>query len=184
MIQQCIYNSELEIPLVIHKQIIDFLRIEWPDGFEGGNSTRDWVSKVEYHPVTFTLMDGETLVSHVLAVWKPILHKGVSYKLYALSGMFTYPQFRGKQYGLQVLKAAVDYILHSDADLFFVHSKLKGFYEKVGLQLNPKVRTLIGAKDKPVDSKEPVFTMFLSEKGKKGQQNFESEPFYFGEDLW
>lgn len=184
MVKQLIYSRESEIPPIYHKQIIEFLRTTWPDGFQGDNQKRNWIGHPEEHAKTFILVDDDVLISHVSVVWKNIIHKGVTYKMYALSGMFTYPQFRKRNYGSRILHAAMDYVLLSDADVVFIHSKLEGFYEKAGLMPNKKVRTLVGKKTDPVDSNEPVLTIFLSEKGKKGQRDFESQPFYFGEDLW
>lgn len=104
--------------------------------------------------------------------------------MYALSGMFTYPQFRKKGYGMQILMAAKQYILQQDGDMIMIHSCLNGFYEKAGFEQMPKVITLVGSPKNPKKSNQSVFVLFLTEKGKKGRKDFESEPFYFGEDLW
>lgn len=184
MVQHLIYKYEATIPQGIKQQILDFLRIVWKDGFRGDNHLRDWISKEEYHPVFFVFVEKNMLISHVAVVWKHIMHKGQTYKMYALSGMFTYPQFRKQGYGLKLAKKAVEYMRKQDGDMILVHSCLRGFYEKAGLKPLPEVITLVGNPQKPKKDNQSAFGMFLSERGKQGRKYFESEPFYFGDSLW
>lgn len=179
-----VYKDQYEVPGLIHQQIVDFLRMEWPDGFQGKNRFRNWAHNPKNNPVYFVLVEKDILVSHVAVVWKNIIHKNVKYKMYSLSGMMTYPQFRKQGYGLQILKKAKEYIFKQDGDFVMIHSRLKGFYEKVGFETLPKVITLVGDPKNPKDSGEKAFGIFLTEKGKRGRTDFETEPFYFGESLW
>jgi predicted acetyltransferase len=158
--------------------------MEWPDGFQGDNKLRNWAHNPKNNPVCFVLVERDILISHVAVVWKYITHKNVRYKMYALSGMLTYPQFRKQGYGLKILKKATEYMLKQDGDFIMIHSKLKDFYEKAGFEPLPKVVTLVGNPHKPKNSGEKAFAIFITGKGKQGRKDFESEPFYFGESLW
>lgn len=184
MDQLQIFKDNSKIPPLINQQIVDFLRMEWPDGFQGKNRLRNWAVNPKYNPIVFTLIEQDILISHVAVVWKHIEHAGETYKVYALSGMFTYPQFRNQKYGMKLLQAAKEYMLSQDGDLIMIHSKLQGFYEKAGFEPLPYVVTLVGDPNNPTKSDEKVFMLCITEKGKKGKVSFESTPFYFGEDLW
>ena len=179
MVQQVIYTQISAIPSGLHQQIVDFLRMEWSDGFIGKNRLRNWAHKEKHHPVIFVLVEQDILISHVAVVWRYITHKDITYKVYALSGMLTYPQFRKQGYGRKLVQAAKEYMLKIDADIIMVHTHLKGFYEKAGFEPLPKVITLFGDPQKPKQSEDSAFGLFLSDKGKQGRKDFESEPFYF-----
>ena len=179
-----IFHKPSEVPPLINQQIVDFLRVQWPDGFQDKNRLRNWSSKEKNHPVIFTLIEENILISHVAVVWKYIEHAGETYKVYALSGMFTYPQFRKQKYGMKLLQAAKEYMLSQDGDMIMVHSKLQGFYEKAGFEPMPHIVTLVGDPQKPETSEEKVFMLCITEKGKKGKASFAEKPFYFGESMW
>ena len=184
MVKLEVYKNNSEIPTHINWQIVDFLRIVWPDGFQGENRLRNWASNEKYHPVIFSLVEKDVLVSHVAVVWKNITHNNIAYKVYSLSGLFTYPQFRKRGFGRQILKAAKKYMLEQDGDIIMIHSRLSGFYEKEGFEPMSEVVTLIGNPESPEKYKETAFIIFLSEKGKSGRKDFESTPFYFGKSMW
>lgn len=184
MIELKVYDKTIDVPPLTNQQVIDFLRMQWPDGFQGANRLRNWAHNEEWHPVHFNFIEENILISHVAVVWKHIAHKEVSYKVYAPSGMMTYPQFRRQGYGLKLMRAAKEYMLTQDPDILLVHSGLTGFYEKLGFEPLPKVSTLVGNPNKPTISDEKAFGLFITDKGKRGRADFESQPFYFGEDLW
>ena len=184
MPKQQIYQDK-ELPEPFKWQVLDFLRIVWSDGFEGKNSTRDWITKSSHHPLHFVLIESNNLlVSYVGVVWKYLEHAGEAYKMYGWSGVFTYPQFRGQHYGLNLVKKAKQYIEKSEADICLFPSKLTGFYEKAGFPRLKNVILIEKLGDEPVSNKENVYMLFLSEKGKTHRQDFETKPIYFGETVW
>lgn len=184
MVQQHIYSNR-ELPVDTKWQILSFLRIQWPDGFVGKNKLRHWVIKDEWHPLHFVLVEkNKLLVSHVGVVWKYLEHSGKTYKMYGLSGVFTYPSFRKQGYGLQLVKAAKRYIKNTDGDIALFPSIQKGFYEKTGYSMTEKVKLLKGNPKHPKVVTENVFILYLSDKGIKGRVDFEKKPVYFGQDTW
>jgi GNAT superfamily N-acetyltransferase len=184
MEQLFIYHHPNEIPPLIHQQIVDFLRMEWPEGFMGPNRLRAWISHVEEHPVNFLLAEDGVLISHLEVVWKYLEHAGVTYKTYGLTGVFTYPQFRKQGYGLRLLKEAYSHIIKQDGDIVMFNSQTIGFYEKGGFEGMDKVVTLEGGESNPTISEGKAFMLFLSDKGKQGRKSFETQPVYFGENTW
>jgi aminoglycoside 2'-N-acetyltransferase I len=183
MVEQRIFPSH-ELPSDLKWQILSFLRINAPEGFVGKNLWRDWISKEDDHPVHIVLVERGILISHTEVVWKYLEHAGELYKAYGLSGVFTYPTFRGRGFGKQVVEAGTQYIRGSDADLgmFWCQPRLKIFYAQCGWTPMEAATTLIGPKDAPVVSNELLMMLFLSGKGQKGRPALEREPIYFGED--
>ena len=186
MEQITIYSSD-EYPAYLKCQTLSFLRMEWPEGFVGKNRLRDWITPEKMHPVHFVIVEGEILISHLEVVWIPLIHKGIEYKTYGLTGVLTYPQFRKQGFGSRLVKEATKYINKSDADIAMYHvgQDLVNFYNSsCGWEPIYKAKTLKGSKDNPVADDGVMMALFLSEKGKKGRKDFETIPFYFGEDTW
>ncbi len=175
--------QQSDLPDHLKWQIISFLRTQWPDGFEGENLYRDWISHKEDNPVSIIMAEGNLVIAHTEVVWKTLEHDGQSYKMYGLSGVFTFP-FRKKGYGTQVVKAAKKYMEKSDGDIVLFPSSKQGFYEKAGFIPMPNVALLEGDKNNPKKHDEATFMLFLSEKGKRGRESFEKSPIYFGTDIW
>ena len=185
MVTLDIYENSKQMPPLIKQQVVDFLRVQWPEGFVKENRLRNWITKESQHPVNFVLSEEDVVVGHLEVVWKTLEHEGVSYKTYGLTGVLTYPQFRGEGHGLRLLKEAKGYILRQpDVDIVMFNSPLQGFYEKGGFERMDNVVTLEGDPDNPTTSKASAFMLFISEKGKKGKPSFEKTPVYFGDETW
>ncbi len=184
MIKQHIFESQ-DVPEKFKYQILSFVRIEWPELFSGNLRLRDWTTKPEMHPVTFLLEEEGVLISRLEVVWSLLRHAGEEYKVYGLSGVFTYPAFRKQGYGLQLVQSAKDSIEQKgDADIVLLHSTLKGFYEKAGFERVDNLVTLVGDPQNPERNDETGFMLFLSKKGQRGRSSFETEPVYVGETIW
>lgn len=187
MVELKIYqNSQIDMPPLIRQQVVDFLRCEWPDGFQGVNRLRNWITPRSENPVNFMLIEDDTVISHIEVVWKMLEHNGIIYKAYGLTGVFTYPQFQKQGYGKQLLATATAYILKSDADLAMYHvdKNLVPFYSQSGWEPIWTAQTLSGDQDKPEISNDVMMALFLSSKGQKGRSDFETQPFYFGDTTW
>lgn len=185
MVQLLVYPQS-QLPDYLKWQILSFLRIVWPDGFVGENRLRDWISSEEDYPISFMLVENDILISHAQVLFKYLEHAGEVYKVYGLTGVFTYPTFREQGYGRQVVTLATAYLDASDADIGMVHTgaPTKEFYAKIGWIPMEKAVTLIGSKRNPIASDQVLLMHFLSEKGKIGRDSFEGMPFYFGADIW
>ena len=109
--------SQSEMPEHLKWQILSFFRMEWPDGASGDDKYRDWLARADRHLVGVVVSHATLLISFAAVVWKILEHAGQSYKVYGLSGVFTYPSFRQQGYGAQVVTAARDYIDQTDGDL-------------------------------------------------------------------
>ncbi len=181
---ELLVTPQTQLPPDIACQILSFLRITWPEGFLGENRLRDWITREEHHPLSFALVEHGLLIAHAQVVWKMLEHAGVRYKTYGITGVFTYPSFRGQGYGLQVVQAATDYIAQSDADIGMFHCdpELKAFYAQAGWLPMEGAVTLIGARANPVVTNELMMMQFYSEKGRCGKETFLTVPVFFDED--
>ncbi|HLY26480.1 MAG TPA: hypothetical protein VKQ72_09085 [Aggregatilineales bacterium] len=173
-----------QLPDHLRWQALSFLRTHWPDGFAGNNLYRDWIAPEEHHLAAVTMTQDKLLLSFAGVVWKMLEHEGQIYKMYGLSGVFTFPSARMQGFGAQVVKAAKDFIERGDGDIVVFTSLQRGFYEKFGFLPMPTVRLYNGKKAYPNVYTEPTFMLFLSEKGRQGRESFERLPIYFGEEVW
>lgn len=184
MVQQFIYKTG-KLPIDIKWQVLSFLRVQWPEGFQGKNRLRDWITDKKLHPVSFVCTENRLVLSYVEVVWKKLKHCGVLYKTYGLTGVFTYPSFRKEGHGLALVKTAKEYIeKQRDGDIVFFTSMINGFYDKVGFIRMERVKTLFGDPKDPKESPETAYMFFLSKKGKQRRRDFETVPVYFGENTW
>ncbi len=185
MIQELVYPDE-QLPPHLKCQILSFLRMMWPQGFMGENRLRDWISPAEDHSISMMFVEEDILISHTQVVWKFLNLAGETYKAYGLSGVLTYPAFRGQGFGRRIVEKGTAYIDTTDADIAMFHcdKSLKKFYSACGWIPMETAVTYIGPKDHQVISSELLMMRFYSEGGKKSRTAFETIPFYFGEDTW
>jgi len=182
MVELLTYTSA-EFPESLRWQTVSFLRVQWPGGFTGENRLRDWVTTEADHPIHIALVEKGILISHTNVVWKFLEHEGVIYKAYGLTGVFTYPSFRGQGYGRQVIAAGTKYIQKSDTDIAMLYcdESLHNLYTNQGWTQMDSSTTYIGTKEQPelVDD-EILMMLFISPKGKLGKETFNTKPIYFG----
>ncbi len=181
---ELLVSPQSQLAPEIECQILSFLRITWPEGFQGENRLRNWITRADDHPLSFSLVENGLLITHDQVVWKMLEHVGELYKTFGITGVFTYPSFRGQGYGLQVVQAATTYIVQSDADIGMFHCDppLKAFYMQAGWRPMEGAVTLVGARANPVISDELMMMQFYSEKGQRGEESFLKVPVFFDED--
>ncbi len=97
-----------------------------------------------------------------------------------LGNVLTYPSFRGRGYGRRILDAATRYIQTSDADVaaLFCDPALEGFYSKSGWETIKGVATLTGAREAPTEYDALRMMLFVSDRGRAGRGEFETQPLY------
>lgn len=185
MVEQLSYPQD-ELPPHLKCQILAFLRITYPEGFVGANRLRDWISTLDNHPVSILLVEAGILISHTEVVWKELRHAGETYKTYGLTGVFTYPAFRGQGYGHKIVELGTTYIDETDGDIGIFHCAhhLESFYRQCGWSPTPQAVTLVGDPAAPVVSDELMMVRCLSDKGQRGLSTFAQQPFYFGGSTW
>jgi GNAT superfamily N-acetyltransferase len=180
-----IFPSNAQLPADLGCQIHAFIRITWFDIFQ--YDLQGEVMPKEWHPCHVVATEKGVVFSYAGVVWQNKEHNGQQYKVYGLSSVFSYPAFRKKGYGGQVVEAATKVIAQSgDADLaiLFTDPELEHFYARYGWQHVPNITILTGNKAAPEVYGAFTMALFVSDKGKQAQKAFEQNGFYFGEHGW
>ena len=173
-----IYERQ-NFPSVYNWQAIAFMRCEWPSIFQGDILYLSAPYPPEFEPVHFVMAEGESLLSYATLMKLNIPHAGQEYAVYAFGNMFTFPPYRKQGYGRKILRAATDFICQSDLDLaiLFCDKSLENYYGPAGWQATHGP-TYLGYSGKPVLYEPLRMMLFVSEKGKAAQKDFESSPLY------
>jgi len=179
----CQFTNQ-DIPEAYAHQIRDFIRIHWFDVFQYDVHAPPMPDAS--HPVYFVLVDGPALFSHAAVVTQTVECTGQTYSCGGLGSVFTYPAFRKRGYGHQVVQAAAEYLTTStfDLSLLWTDADKQAFYERSGWEHRPALRTYYG--DKAAPELYDAFTMIrmTSDRAKQHRADFESAPVYIGQYGW
>lgn len=175
------------LPSEFKWQILSFMRVQWFHGFQGKLRLRDWITPSAHHPLHFLITENSFVISQCEVVWKYLDHAGETYKVYGLSGVFTFPDHQRQGYGKQVVDRATRYIDASDGDvaMLWCDPHNRPFYLRCGWKFIESARTLFTADDGTVvEEAESLMMLFISEKGRQSETAFWNEPIQFGDGLW
>lgn len=184
MYQLHIYRSAGELPLPYYYQAQAFMRIAW-----GENHDYDIDLGLKEENCAYVILaQGNRLISYCEVNWRTITHAGETYKCYGLSGVLTFPGFRKRGCGGQVVNAAGKLIREdqsADLALLWTAPHNASFYARYGWAAMPKLQTLIGEMENPTvyDDELPMM-QFISSKGQAAREIFENGRVYVGEEQW
>lgn len=177
--------SDGNMPSAYVHQLRSFIRIHWFDIYQYELSPL--VGEPSWHSRYFMMVEGECLYSSANAVWSMVEHQGERYKMYGLSGVFTYPAFEGRGFGSQVVKAATDYIRqepNADMAILWTGENLFNFYGRCGWEPMPDMTVHRGEKDNPEVYNGHAMMLFVSDRAKQNRHLLNEYPFYFGAFTW
>jgi GNAT superfamily N-acetyltransferase len=178
-----IYRSGAELPLHYYYQAQAFMRIVWGDL---DNYDMDYGLQEEAQHVV--VARGKTLISYAAVIWITLEFEGEHYRCYGLTGVMTYPHFRGRGYGGQVVAAATDIIRQdpaADMGLLWTAENNAGFYAKYSWEVMPDLTTLYGDPQKPtVADDELRLILFVSDKASAARDRFAHGRLYVGAETW
>lgn len=177
-----------EIPPLLACQIRSYVRVQWPSL---DLRPAVWNHTPDGDPADaathFLLTEGEMLVSHASVRTRTVRHAGTPYRVAGLSTVFTYPDFRGRGLGEQVVRAATDHIRRSGDDLamLFCGDRVQPLYLRCGWEPVPSARIYYGDEREPnLKDDNLVLMLFLSEIGRAAREMFERDPVYVGPSTW
>jgi len=180
MPQLMIYEK---IPTHFYYQAQAFSRIIWYD-----SDNYDIDLELDEPMTHIVLANGKSLVSYAQVLSKTVYCEDTAYTCCGLSGMMTFPFFRKRGYGGQVVEAAISLMQNdqsADIALLWTEPHNQQFYSRYGWQAMPKMTTLIGDKSQPdVYDEEGAMMLFLSDKAKQNRSQFENGAVYVGEEQW
>ena len=175
---------QAEFPAIYKWEAIAFMRMAWPSIFKGDNLYMSEIYPPELGPVHFVLAEGDTLISYGTILRLDIMHAGNEYKVYGFGNMLTFPPFRGRGYGGQVLQRATQFIQQSDVDagILFCDPSLESYY---GARAWTPTRTptRLGEPEKYEEYEPLRMMLFVSEKALRNKEDFENQPLYI-ESPW
>ncbi|MBN1815491.1 MAG: GNAT family N-acetyltransferase [Anaerolineae bacterium] len=171
--------QQSDLPTVLKWQAIAFMKVEWPFIFGGDLLFMTEPYPPDLHPVCFVASKGDSLISFASTLQLDLDHAGASYKVCGFGNLFTFPPYRCQGYGKRVLELATDFIKRSQVDvaILFCDPALEPFYAACGWEaaLAP---TRVGSPDEYELLQASRMMLFVSEKGKKGEMDFETHPLY------
>ncbi|GAB4204173.1 MAG: hypothetical protein OHK0022_29070 [Roseiflexaceae bacterium] len=131
------HYSQADLPAALKWQAIAFMRVEWPYVFQGDGMFATETYPTAASPVHFVVAEGESLISYAAVLRLALEHQGATYQVYGFGNMFTFPPYRRRGYGRQVLELATRFILASDVDLAILFSApgVEQFYSASGWEL-------------------------------------------------
>lgn len=176
-----------ELPEKWFYQIISFLRMDDPGGFEGSNKNRNYISSDDEHQKHFIISSGDILISHAEVLRKELFLKNIFWCCFGLGGVLTYPAYRRQGYGTRIVRLATEYIMaqpNADFALLSCKTENREFY-KMNRWEFPEILTVnIGPRANPEACSEDVGILFISSKAKKRRTELEHTPIYFGDGMW
>lgn len=127
-------TSQADFPAALRWQAIGFMRTEWPFIFRGRLEYMTETYDPEHDPVHFCVTEGESLLSYAAIMRVAIEQADARWSAYGLRNVFTFPPYRGRGHGRQVVTAASEYVRGSDVDLsiLFCEPAMEPFYAACG----------------------------------------------------
>jgi len=171
--------QQLDFPAIYKWQAIAFMRMEWPSIFQGDNLYMPEIYPPEHQPVHFVLAEGDTLLSYGTLLKLNLIHAGIDYQVYGFGNLLTFPPFRRRGYGGQILEAATQFIQQNDVDaaILFCDPHLEPFYAAKAWE-STRSPTRLGGPDQYEDYAPSRMMLFVSEKGRLSKADFETQPLY------
>jgi len=125
------------------------------------------------------MVEGDSLLSYATLMKLNIPHAGQDYTVYAFGNMFTFAPYRKQGYGRSVLQSATEFIRKSSVDvaILFCDKNLEKYYALEGWSATPS-STYLGYSGKPELYDPSRMLLFVSEKGKAAQAEFETSPLH------
>lgn len=177
-----VYRSSAELPIHFYYQAQSFVRMEFIDG-----DAYDIDGEIDKPAMHVVVANGKSLLSYVQVTWTTLDVAGETFKCYGLGGMMTYPAYRKRGLGGQVLDAAMSLIREDSAAdvalLWTAHHNVH-FYTEHGWEAMPNLLTTVGDPANPqVYDEEMRMMLFLSERGQAARPHFEGR-VYVGQETW
>jgi GNAT superfamily N-acetyltransferase len=141
----------------------------------------------EWHPVHVVAVEGDVILSYAGVVRQAIRQADEVFTTYGLSSVYTFPHYRGRGLGSEVVRRATGEIEQAgagDVALLFTYEALAPFYGRCGWQAMPGMRCLVGDPGAPEPYEDFAMMLFLSAKGQRHRAAFERMPVYIGAFPW
>ncbi|MBZ0285848.1 MAG: GNAT family N-acetyltransferase [Anaerolineae bacterium] len=169
------YHSNDEVPAEYQCQIRAFVRMLWHDVYIYDLDAPLFLP--ERHPKHVVVAERHALISYARVNWLNVAHAGETYRLYCLGDVFTYPAFRKKGYGQQVVEAGTALIRgdhEADVAILFCDPELETFYAQSDWQHLPALKATVGDLAHPEAYDAFAMMLFLSHKAQQHRPDFDT----------
>jgi GNAT superfamily N-acetyltransferase len=175
MPQLSIFDTQ-SLPEAHAHQIRSFIRLHWHDEYL--YSIDAPLFQAERHPRHVVVHERHALLSHGRVIWVDFAHAGESWRLYCLGDVLTYPAFRKRGHGAQVVAAATQLIRAdstADAAILFTDPATTALYAAHGWEVVPSLTATFGHPIAADPSEGTAMMLFLSERAKQQRSVFETQ---------
>jgi GNAT superfamily N-acetyltransferase len=175
MLMLSIFDGE-SLPEAHAHQIRSFIRMHWHDEYQ--YSLDALLVPAERHPAHVVIHDRHALFSHGRVIWVDFGHAGERYRLYCLGDVLTYPAFRRRGYGGEIVAAATRLIREDpvgDAAILFTDQETTPFYAAHGWEPIPALTATYGHPVAPEPALGTAMMLFLSGKAEARRADFETQ---------
>ena len=104
-------------PDALRWQAVAFMRVEWPFVFQGAGRLLAHPYPPSEEQIHIAMVEGDVLMSYATLLGIDQPYDGMTYRMYGLGNMFTFPPYRREGLGRQVIHAATHFLEHSEADM-------------------------------------------------------------------
>ena len=173
MAQLSIFTAD-SLPEAHEHQIRSFIRLHWHDEYQ--YSLDGPLVPAERHPTHLVIHDRHALFSHGRIIWVDFAHAGETYRLYCLGDVLTYPAFRKRGHGTEIVVAATRLIRDdplADAAILFTGEETTSFYATHGWEVMPTLRASYGHPIAPEPALGRPMMLFVSDRAKARRADFE-----------
>ena len=133
---------------------------------------------MERHPTHIVIHDRHALFSHGRVILVDFEHAGEWYRLYCLGDVLTYPAFRHRGHGGEIVAAATRLIREdpeADAAILFTDLATTPFYAAHGSEAMPGLTASYGHPVAPEPALGTAMMLFLSERAREHRGDFGTE---------
>jgi len=171
---------QTDLPDSLKWQALAFIKTEWPFIFSGEHQFLTDPCPPDMNPVHFVAAEGQSLIGYASIFRLNIDHSEQRYEIYAFGNMFTFPPYRKRGYGKQILEMATDFILKSDVDagILFCDKDVEAFYTAHGWGTAHAPARKGTADDYEEHEHIQTMILYVSEKGQQGKVDFDNHPLY------
>jgi len=175
------------LPAHFAHQIRSFIRIQWFDPYALG-MWDDALWDDDERPTHIVVAERQAVLSYAMILRRPLTtFDGQPILVLGVSSVLTYPAFRKRGYGAQVV-AEVSRRIASDpeADLgmLFTSPDLETFYAAHGWEALREIKVLHGLAEAPEDSGTFTMALFVSDRAKAMRPAIDRAAIYGGQWLW
>jgi GNAT superfamily N-acetyltransferase len=175
MVQLSAFDTD-SLPEAHEHQIRSFIRLHWHDQYQYAFDGP--LVPAERHATHLVVHERHALFSHGRIIWVELEHQGHRFRFYCLGDVLTYPAFRRRGFGGQIVETGTNLIRNAplaDAAILFTGIAATPFYAAHGWETMPTLRASYGHPTAAEPAQGTAMMLFVSERAKRQRKAFETQ---------